>query len=499
MRPGAMTTQKGKRDMRRILLAAALAGAVVTSAAHAVGLDDYLARVRETHPMFARERMQPDIESARRDAIAGREDWEVTARPTYLHSEPPVASPFEPERIDRLDLNAALSRSFWENGSRVSVGWSSVVLDQKLPGIVIPVPGGVIGVPVGPSTYYTHRLTATVSLPLLRNRGGELDRLDYDLAGFDVDLAAIDAAENQESFVLDVAMMYLDWVLAGEQLRIARERLDLAEEELERTRRKRRSFLVEQADVLRAEDAAQVARSALMRVRSGWVAARAELAALAGWSGDELGEPDFDTYTRPAPPAAGDIPAAVAATRAVRAIDVRREQIATLEGGLGAAARPELSAFATGAVAGADTEFDRSLEIKHPDLLVGVELRYPLGNRTAESDLARARLERRQLDLARQSVEVTLGSSLHAIAEQLGELERAIAVDIERLETTRRKTAEELELYNQGRGDLTFVIQSRDNEAQAKLIYAENSLLYHRLTLQYRALTDRLLDEGGVN
>jgi outer membrane protein TolC len=97
-------------------------------------------------------------------------------------------------------------------------------------------------------------------LPLLRNRGGQLDRLDYDLAAFDVDLAAVNATENQESFLLDVSMKYLDWVLADEQRRIARERLDLAEEELERTRRKRRSHLVEEADVLRAEDAVQVAR-----------------------------------------------------------------------------------------------------------------------------------------------------------------------------------------------------------------------------------------------
>lgn len=485
--------------MNRILLTAAVMMAFTVAApARAITLEDYLSRVEQSHPLFAQERMQADIASTRRDAIAGRQDWQLVSSPTYLHSEPPVASPFEPERIDRVDLNAGVSRAFWSNGSRLSVEWSSVVLDQKLPGITIPVPGGVIDVPVGPSTYYTHTLDATWSFPLLRNRGGVLDRVDYALAAFDVDLAGIEALENQEAFVLDAAMKYLDWVLADEQLRIARDRLALAEEELERTRRKRTAYLVEEADVLRAENSVQTSQAALMLVRSSWVSARAELAALAGWDAPALGEPAFDVYDRPAPPDSASVDDDVAGTRAVRSLEVRMDQLDVQREALEASARPELSAFATGTLVGAGTGFDRSLEMRHPDMLLGLQFSYPLGNRSAEAELARVRLEDRRLDLARSSVEVTLGAGLRAIALRLRELEGVIALNRSRIETTERKTAQELALYNQGRGDLTFVIQSRDDEARARLAYAENSLLYHRLILQYRALADRLY-EGGVN
>jgi hypothetical protein len=48
-------------------------------------------------------------------------------------------------------------------------------------------------------------------------------------------------------------------------------------------------------------------------------------------------------------------------------------------------------------------------------------------------------------------------------------------------------------LYNQGRGDLTFVIQSRDNVALSELEYAGNAATYHHLALQLEALSDRLL------
>jgi hypothetical protein len=39
---------------------------------------------------------------------------------------------------------------------------------------------------------------------------------------------------------------------------------------------------------------------------------------------------------------------------------------------------------------------------------------------------------------------------------------------------------------------LTFVILSQDNEENAKFIYAQNALTYHKLTIQYNALMDQL-------
>lgn len=75
------------------------------------------------------------------------------------------------------------------------------------------------------------------------------------------------------------------------------------------------------------------------------------------------------------------------------------------------------------------------------------------------------------------------------------ELEKVLALNQEQIESAKAKTEEELRLYNQGRGDLTFVIQSRDNEERAKLTYAQNAAVYQKLILQYRALMDEFLEE----
>jgi len=76
---------------------------------------------------------------------------------------------------------------------------------------------------------------------------------------------------------------------------------------------------------------------------------------------------------------------------------------------------------------------------------------------------------------------------------QIREMEKVLALNRRRIESAKEKREEELKLYNQGRGELTFVLQSRESEESAKMIYAENSCLYHLYVLQYRALMDELL------
>ena len=73
------------------------------------------------------------------------------------------------------------------------------------------------------------------------------------------------------------------------------------------------------------------------------------------------------------------------------------------------------------------------------------------------------------------------------------ELNDVIDSNIAQIQSNRARTEEELKLYNQGRGDLTFVIQSRDRVALSELEYAGNAATYHTLLLQLHALADELL------
>ena len=89
---------------------------------------------------------------------------------------------------------------------------------------------------------------------------------------------------------------------------------------------------------------------------------------------------------------------------------------------------------------------------------------------------------------------LSLEASLSSLHTQLNKLGEVLVFNLEQIESARLRTIEETKIYEQGRGDLTFVIMSRDNEESSKLTYAENALNYQKLWLQFQALMDRLYE-----
>lgn len=111
-------------------------------------------------------------------------------------------------------------------------------------------------------------------------------------------MAALQALENREAFLLRMGSMFLEWTALGEQLAIAGERLRLTEQQLEQVESKRSANLVDELDVLRSEDTRRIARQGLLLVESQWKAKRAELAVLARLPELESLTPQFDLYQR---------------------------------------------------------------------------------------------------------------------------------------------------------------------------------------------------------
>jgi outer membrane protein TolC len=483
--------------MIKSLILAALVAAILPASAAAsdkITMDEYLDRVKSTHPFFSAEQLQPEIEQQQSNSYVGRQDWRLLADGVFTHFEPLPTSPFEPERVDVFALGAGTERLFWGSGSRLSVDWTSSVTDQSLPGFSIPGPDEPVEIPIGPSTFYRNTLRATWSLPLLQNWGGELDRLEYEVSLYDVDASWIGSWEAQEDFLLASGTTFLLWVLAEEQIKIAQRRLDLAVQELERSKRRREAALVDEVDIWRSEAAVQNTQSALSLIESQWMSVQAELATVAADSTLYGQSPDYDLYALPQPP---DVDVFVTDitrnTRLVRELEVRREQLVRLEQGFLDTKRPNLDLNLSGALQGGDENFGGAFEMKYPDLGVGLVFSYPITTRTAKADIARTRLEIRQLEDRLSDARISLAAAARSIIVRMEELQDVIDANVSSIAANEKRTEEELKLYNQGRGDLAFVIQAQDNIALSELEYAGNVATYHNLILQLEALADRLL------
>jgi TolA-binding protein len=94
-------------------------------------------------------------------------------------------------------------------------------------------------------------------------------------------------------------------------------------------------------------------------------------------------------------------------------------------------------------------------------------------------------------------VTLQLDATLRSLRIQLEQLEHVLQLNTQQIESATKKTREELRLYSQGRGQLTFVIASRDDVQRAKLNYARNAGAYQQLLLRYREVVDQLLPADG--
>ncbi len=466
------------------------------SHAQTITMDEFLESVKESHPFFAKEALSPEIEMRAKERFLGAQDWSISSSPFFIHQKPISSSSFAADRIDIVGAEIAAERAFWNTGGRFSLSWSTEFADQKIPDIVFPDPLGSIS--LGPSQLYQHRAFLTYSQPLLKNYKGKLDRLNYELSQYTVDFTEIQALENQEGFLVDLGDRFLDWTLLWEQIRIAKERTSLAEEELQRTIKKRQANLVDQVDVLRAEDAVRIAEQNVVLIESQWKSLQAELAVLA--QSPELydSSPEFDLYYRQALPGPDEAVLMLREkSRILRTLTIRRKQLAHVRDGYVETSRPELFLNVGAGLQGEDEKFGGSLDLDKPDMSVSLLFRYPLENRTAYADIAKTDLELQQLDKEIKNATLGLEAGVMNLLILIREMEKVLELNQEQIESARAKTEEELRLYNQGRGDLTFVIQSRDNEENAKLTYAQNAAAYHKLILQYRALVDEFLPSPG--
>ena len=444
--------------------------------------EKFLENLKTTHPLFKKEELMAKIESEDKNGLLGSQDWLIFST-LSASRENPVLAFSGPERTDAIGLEAGIEKTFWNTGGRLSASVSTARAKIKI--------NPMFGFP---ETFYQNQINLSYVHPLLKNRNGFLDKLQYELKQFDIDFADIRAIENQEDFLAEAAGKFLDWVLLTQQAKIIGERIKLSEEELARTKKKRKANLVYEVDVIRAEDAVQIAEQNRVFVQAQWKALQAELAILSDNEAIMGQGPEFNILGIYVLPSIEDAIAKLKKeSRLLKTINIRIQQLGMLRKGNEEIHKPDLSIFAQMNTKELNEDVPESLKMDKYDIAFGLSLQVPLGRRTSKHQIQKNKLQIAQLKIQKDEIELTLVSALTNLMIQIKEMKTVLALNQQRIESARKKTKEELKLYNQGRGSLTFVILSRDGEEDAKLIYTQNAVLYHKLIVQYHSLIDELL------
>ena len=462
---------------------ASIANAQESEILETITLTEFLSQLKNEHPLFTKENLTSEIFRTRQQSLTGAQDWNFASSIGYFSDEP-VISFASPTKTSGGSLSGGLEKTFWGTGARLSTTITTTSLKFVLP----------IGFDAIPTDYYQSEVALTYIHPLMKNRKGFLDRLQYNLMQFDIDASEINALENEENFLTESATKFLNWIFLVEQRNIIEERLSLSKTELERTERKRKANLVEKVDLIRAGDAVRIAEQNLFLAESRLNGLKAELAILAQQTDYENMTPQYELYKTETLPPLDEVRARIESdSRIVRMLNIRIGQLNLARRGFKETAKPNLGLVAQVSRKELDEGLSGSFGLEKTDALIALQFSIPLGNKTAKSNISKTDVQISQFRSQIREVVIGLTSIVSNLHTQMTEMEKVLRLNVEQINSSREKTEEELKLYNQGRGDLTFVIQSRDNEQNAKLLYAVNALTYHSLLIQYRSLTDQLL------
>jgi outer membrane protein TolC len=463
---------------------------------HSVTMDAFLQQVQDTHPFFKKESLSSDIERKKQEQFLGDKDWTVRSTPYYAHQES-VSAGFTPDRVDQVGLNASIGRTYWETGGQLSLAYDYVRSDQNADDIIIPSTGGFATIPGESGIFYDNEFSIAYSHPLMKNKDGVLSRLGHELQDYSIEATSLDMIENKENFLQNVGDLFLNWTLITEQRRILYKRLELAKEELERTEKKRKQNLVDEVDVLRARVSVLNAKQRVLEAEAGWKAGQAELASIAQYENHENIAPQYDLYQLVSlPPVDDAISQLKQKSRVLHVFKVRIDQLKHRIKGVEEQGKPQLDLNISGGMKSRDGTYSESYDLDNPQFKALLNFSYPLGNRTSRADILRTKLEKERLQEDMKNVSLNLESSLRNLMIRIKELEKVLALNKEQVMVAKEKTGAEIRRYNQGRIELTFVIQSRDNEQNIQMVHAQNGAVYHKLLLRYRALMDRLLSTG---
>jgi len=460
---------------------------------YSITLDSYLETIRASHPVFRREALTQDIAQKRQDGLLGSTDWIATADPSYTYDDSINPSYGAPNETENTVMDVGLERSFWTTGGRLGLGYSYENQQAELSDSTIPQSDGSLVNVGGPADYFSNALLLSYVQPLLKNRGGALDSMEYDIQGYQVERSGLSAKETEENFLLEMALRFLDWRLLVEERTIATQRLDLASQDLDKTRERLDANLIDSVDYYRAEDAVISTEQTLRRIEAQLTSVEIELSRQTGMNLTSGEQPELDLNLEIHPPSEQDMLSAIQSSRLLKQYDLQIKQLEREQEGLESSRRSELDLIVFGNLKDGDESYDESTSFDNPGGGVALAFRYPLANRKARADMERNLLQMQQVNEDKEVSRLRLESSALGLQSEINQLLPVLELNRKQMKTAADKTAAELELYSQGRNQFTFVIQSQDNEARTKLTYVQLQIAVQRLHLQLKAVLDQLL------
>jgi hypothetical protein len=448
------------------------------AAAQELALDDFVRSILKNNPGVQRILADKAIAAGALESSQGVDDGILSSSLSLAHSEPNQVLGFEASQSDDTRLNLAYDRQFSTSGTRLNLSYGNQYTDRTPP-------VGTLG-----EQYYQPSFTVRLTQPLLKNAGGIQDSLDINLKQLNLKLAGLSSEENLESYITQLARLYLDWYLAACETAISKEVHQQSIEQEKLTRIKVTRQVIEPYELLRAQETRE-------DYYSRWLQSQGRYLGLSRQIQRQMNSKQYDGADKivPVNPAASQLftssqPTSrsiyylASTSRLKNILDTLQNQQQLLLDAKYNAKQSDLNLSLGYTRHGIDSDLNdaHTSNLKQDDYSVMLEYRYPLGNKRAGGDYQAQLASKHQLEADTQQRMIDAESSLANLQEQETQLVIALKSIDRKIALATKKLTKEQRLYKIGKLDLFELL--RDQTAHLESRLQKEQLMTRLLTLR---------------
>ncbi len=457
------------------------------SAAQELGLDNFVHSILKNNPGVQKILSEKDVASGLRDASLGINDGVLGSSLSMSHTEPDKIFGSEPDTSENKNLNLSYNRLFSDTGTRLSVDYNNLYTDRNTPSIA-------------GTQYYQPSITVRLTQPLLKNAGGIQDSLNIRTTELNYKLSELSTQENLESYITQLASLYVDWYLASRELTISREvhQQSIQQENLTRTKVKRQ--VIEPYELLRAQEIREDYFSRLQQAKGRYIGLTRQIQ-------HQMNSNNSDNNLSPVNPKNSKLLSSaqnilrnenyLATTSRLKDIlDTLQKQQDLLLDAKDNARSSDLNL----SVGYTRHGIDNSLSDAHDssfnkdDYSIMLEYKYTLGNRQASGNYQSQLAKKHQIESDTRQRLIDAKSALANLQIQASQLKIAIKSIDRKINLGEKKLKKEQRLYRIGKLDLFELLRDQTSHLESRL--NRERLFTQQLTLQLKIgeLLDRNLE-----
>jgi outer membrane protein TolC len=460
------------------------------SVAQNLDLDSFIQSILKNNPGVQKILSENAIAAGELKASEGVDDGVVSSSLGRAHTEPNQVLGFEAAESNDTLLNLSYDRVFSDSGTRLSLGYGNQYTERKPPLLTLG------------EQYYQPSFTLRLTQPLLKNAWGIQDSLNIKLNQLKFRLARLSSQENLESYITQLAALYVDWYLASRELEISKEVYQQALEQEKLTRTKVRRQVIESYELLRAQETREDYFSRMEQARGRFIGLShkvrhqmnldnknpvAELMPL-NPGGAQLLTPKQNINKEP------DYLGSSSRLKAL--LDTLKEQQILLLEARDNSRASDLNLSLGYTRHGVDEESGdaHSSSLDREDYSVMLEYKLPLGNRLARGNYQSQLASKRQVEADTRQRLINAKSNLANLQVQASQLMIALESIDRKIKFATQKLKKEQRLYRIGKLDLFELLRDQTTQLESRLNREKLYTQLFTLRLNIGELLDQNLD-----